>query len=75
MSSDLMIEIWESLKPFIANKERLHAADVLVSVFDDYGYIDSELMAVGVDKFIDAAMLSHFGTNEEDEEDDGYSEW
>lgn len=70
MRDDFVVDLWSRLKPMIPAKDRLDAADALVSVCDEYGYADGIIDVEDLDKELKAAVRTHFGESE-DEEDDG----
>lgn len=73
MSTQLMIELWEEIKPVIPPKERLHVADKLVQMFDDYGLTDDIHIHSGSDSTLIAAIASYHElgeSNDHDERDD-----
>lgn len=73
MSCHLIIELWDGIKPFINKKERLVAADTLISLFDEYGYAEGIDEEHGLDSVLAAAVASRFGVI--DEELDDESDW
>lgn len=70
MSGDLIVELWQELKPHINPKERVVAADRLVSILDDFGYSDGIEFEVGLDPELQAAVSERFELELEDDEDD-----
>ena len=68
--SALISEVWSALKPMISSKDRLSAADLLVSIFDEYGMADSLENETGLDKELAAAVASYFELDDESEDDD-----
>lgn len=71
-SHELLIELWSQLKSHIPAKERLEVADLIVTIFDEYGQIDSEILAEDLDKALKAALRSRLEVDEEDNDDDVY---
>lgn len=73
---ELLLEVWSRIKSHIAPKERLEVADILVVVFDEFGFIDNSLLDEDLDREIRAAARSHLADPEaeedEDEDDNGY---
>jgi len=68
-------DTWDSVKTFVAKKERLQAAEALVRVFDDNSDISSaEDHIDDFDAPLKAAVVSHFdiGLVDEDDEDADY---
>lgn len=67
----VLISIWDTIKTFIPKKDRIEAAEQLIRVLDE------ELDLVGIedeinsfDAVLKAAARSHFGAEDEDDEDD-----
>ena len=71
-SHELLIELWSQLKSHIPTKERLEVADLIVTIFDEYGQIDSEILSEDLDKALKAALRSRLEVDEEDNDDDVY---
>lgn len=71
--ADLIIELWFRLKPFVAAKERVDAAEAIIAVFDEQGMADDLSDNVdNVDKQLAAAIKSYFGVDTDEEDDDGH---
>lgn len=71
MRDDFIVDLWARMKPLIAAKDRLDAADALISVCDEYGYADGIENHEDIDHDLRAAVKTHFG---EDMDDDEYEE-
>ena len=69
-SHELLIELWAQLKSHIPVKERLEVADVIVTIFDEYGQIDSDILKEDTDKALRAALRSRLSEDEEGTDDD-----
>ena len=67
MRDDFIIELWTRLKDLVPQKDRLDAADSLISICDEYGYADGIELRADLDKELHAAVITYFG--EEDLED------
>lgn len=67
MNSDLLIEIWSRLKPFVPPKERIDAADAIVAVFDDFGMSDGVENMQDLDRVLAAAVMSRYGAVDDGE--------
>lgn len=67
MSAELLIETWAAIKPYIPAKERLHVADVLVRLFDDYSVADGIDEEEGLDKTLKAAVASYYHLEDDEE--------
>ena len=69
---ELLYNIWDSVKPYVAVKERLHVAEEIVRTFDDMLDIaEVEENLNQFDSVMKAALISYFefGLEESDEED------
>ena len=68
---DMIVELWSRVKPLVPAKDRLEAADAIVSVFDEFGLTDGlEDGTDGVDKPLAAAIMSLYGENDANEDDE-----
>lgn len=72
MRDDFIVELWARIKPLISPKDRLDAADALISVCDEYGYADGIDQHEDLDRELKVAVKTYFGEDEEEEDDDGY---
>jgi hypothetical protein len=70
---DLLLELWARIKSYIPAKERLEAADTLIAVFDEFGFIENSLLDEDLDKELTAAAKSHL-SNSYDEEDNDWND-
>jgi hypothetical protein len=69
---ELLYNIWDNVKPYVAVKERLHVAEEIVRTFDDMLDIaEVEDSLNQFDSVMKAALISHFefGLEDSDEED------
>lgn len=66
----LMNDIWCLVKPYLPTKERLHLADGLVELFDDYGMSDGIEDTFDIDKDLKVAVVSFYDMVAEDNNDD-----
>lgn len=73
MRDDFIVDLWARIKPLVPAKDRLDAADALVSVCDEYGYADGIDEHEDLDRELKAAVRTHFGEVEDDE--DEYGGW
>jgi len=71
---EMVMELWAGIKPFVAQKDRLDAADHIIAVLDEFNMAEGiEDMAPLVDAHLGAAIKSRYGMDiEEEEEDDEY---
>lgn len=66
----LLLELWSRIKSHIQPKERLEVADIIMLVFDEFGYIDDALLDEELDKELRAAAKSLMSDVNFDGEDD-----
>jgi|TARA_B100001057_G_C22368454_1_gene763632 hypothetical protein len=69
---ELLYNIWDSVKPYVSVKERLHVAEEIVRTFDDQLDISEVEDNINMfDSVMKAALISHFefGLEESDEDD------
>jgi hypothetical protein len=69
MRDDFIVDLWSRLKPLVPAKDRLDAADALIAVCDEYGYADGIEEFQDLDRELKAAVKTHFGESEDDEDD------
>jgi hypothetical protein len=67
---ELLMELWGRIKSHIAPKERLEVADILVTVFDEFGFVDEDILEEDLDKEIRAAVRSTLAVDVEEEDYD-----
>lgn len=69
--TELLYNVWESVKPYISAKERLHVAEEIVRKFDELVDISEVEDALNqFDSVMKAALISYFDFGLEDDEDD-----
>lgn len=69
-NSELIMELWDRLKSHIPPKERLEVADILITVFDEYGMVEEELADEDIGKELRAAVRSKFSVDDIEDGDD-----
>lgn len=67
---ELLLEVWSRIKSHVAPKERLEVADILVVVFDEFGFIEDSFLEEDLDRELRAAARSHLADPEAEEEQD-----
>ena len=67
---ELLLELWSRIKSHVAPKERLEVADILVIVFDEFGFVEEDLLEEDLDKEMRAAVRSTLAVDVEEEEID-----
>lgn len=67
---ELLLELWSRIKSHVAPKERLEVADILTVVFDEFGFIDEDILEEDLDKEMRAAVRSTLAVDVEEEERD-----
>ena len=69
----LLHEVWDRMKGFVPQKERLRIAEEIVRIFDDN--IDISQFDEVINEFdsvMKAAIISHFDIGLDDDEDDDW---
>ena len=70
---ELLYNIWDSVKPYVAVKERLHVAEEIVRTFDDMLDIaEVEDSLNQFDSVMKAAIKSHYGYEDDDEDSEDW---
>jgi len=72
MDSEFIVELWETMKPYITARERVNAADEFVSLLDAHGVGDGFEDAVDLPSELRAAVISHYDFEDDEDEDE---EW
>ena len=68
---ELLYNIWDSVKPYVSVKERLHVAEEIVRTFDDQLDISEVEDNLNMfDSVMKAALVSHYEFGLDDDEDD-----
>ena len=68
MTTEDMIVVWDSMKPFINKKEILAAADAYIATLDDMGLVEEHLREeFSYDTHLKAALITFLGEEEENE--------
>ena len=72
MSSEpeLLIEMWNALRSYIPQKERMEAALSVINLFDTFGDIEELKEYVGQDSYLDKALEDYLEEDKENEEDE-----
>ena len=73
MKDDFIIELWHRIKPHVQSKDRLDAADAMIAVCDDFGYLEELENHADLDGELQAAIKTLLGEEyDEDTEQDEY---
>ena len=75
MRDEFIVDLWSRIKHFVPAKDRLDVADAVVSVCDEYGYADGIEDYEDIDKELRAAVQSHFGGFDSDDEERDYDDY
>ena len=68
---DFLIEVWDGLKNYITKKDRLQAAEQLITIFDENA--DLNALQENINMFGSAmknAIIGHFGLDDDDDEEE-----
>ncbi len=66
MRDEFIVDLWSRIKHLVPQKDRLDAADMLISICDEYGYADGIEHHVDLDKELHAAVQTYYGGNDEE---------
>ena len=72
MDSEFIVEMWDKMKPYIIARERVNAADELVSLLDAHGIGDGFESNVDLPPELRAAVIAHYDYEDDEEEEE---EW
>ena len=70
INPDIIVEIWNMLKPYIPQKERADAAYGIIDFYDANGDIEELRDCDTLDSYLAKALTDYL--DDEDEEDDEY---
>jgi hypothetical protein len=73
MRDEFIIELWARIKPLVQAKDRLDAADAIVAVCDEFGFLDELGNHADLDSELRAAIKTQL--EEDYDEDDEYGEY
>ena len=73
MRDEFIIELWARLKPLVQAKDRLDAADAMIAVCDEYGFLEELEHHQDLDRELAAAIKTQL--DEEYDEDEEYEEY
>lgn len=74
MRDEFIIELWARMKPLIPAKDRLDAADALIAVCDEFGFLDELEHHQDLDSELIAAIKTQVGEDLYDDEEE-YEEY
>jgi len=69
MRDEFIIELWARIKPLVQAKDRLDAADAIVAVCDEFGFLDELENHADLDNELRAAIKTQL---EESYDEDDY---
>lgn len=70
MRDEFIIDLWNRIKPLILAKDRLDAADAIIAVCDEYGFMDELEHHHDLDGELMAAIKTLAGEELYDEENE-----
>lgn len=68
MRDEFIIDLWNRIKPLVPAKDRLDAADAIIAVCDEYGFMDELEHHHDLDSELTAAIRTQAGNEFYDEE-------
>lgn len=75
MSSEFIIELWDSVKPLVGRNDRAEAADHIIRLADEFGLSDGIETIPDLDRQLRKAVDNYFGEMEDPEDDEYGGEW
>lgn len=69
MRAEFIIELWSRIKPLVPAKDRLDAADAMIAVCDEFGFLDELEHRQDLDGELTAAIKTQVGEDFYDEEE------
>lgn len=73
-NTELIMELWARIKSHVPVKERLEVADIIVTVFDEFGKVDDDLIEEDLDKELRAAVKSRIDESEDEQDEEDYDD-
>ena len=68
---DFLIEVWDGLKNYITKKDRLQAAEQLITIFDENADLNALQENINMfDSAMKNAIIGHFGLDDDDHEEE-----
>ncbi len=74
MQDEFIIELWSRIKPLVPAKDRLDAADAMIAVCDEFGFLDELEHHRDLDGELTAAIKTQVGEDLYDDEQE-YEEY
>ena len=74
MRDEFIIELWSRIKPLVPAKDRLDAADAMIAVCDEFGFLDELEHHQDLDGELTAAIKTQVGEDLYDDEEE-YEEY
>lgn len=71
MIDEFIIDLWSRIKPMVPAKDRLDAADAMVAVCDEYGFLDE----LGLHQDLDGELAAAIKTQVDEEYDEDEAEY
>lgn len=69
MRDEFIIELWSRIKPLVPAKDRLDAADAMIAVCDEFGFLDELEHHRDLDGELTAAIKTQVGEDLYDDEE------
>ena len=69
MRDEFIIELWSRIKPLVPAKDRLDAADAMIAVCDEFGFLDELEHHQDLDGELIAAIKTQVGDDLYDDEE------
>ncbi len=74
--TEILLDIWDTLKSFIPSKDKMEAAERIVKIFDEFGIRKTDICEMTEeDKILQTAYDRYFSNDEEYDEDEEWDEY
>ena len=68
---DFLVEIWDGMKNYIPKKDRLQAAEQIITIFDENADLAEIQDNINMfDSAMKNAIIGHFGLDEDEDDED-----
>lgn len=74
MSSEFIIELWDSIRPLVGRNDRSEAADHIIRLSDEFGLTDGIEAIPDLDSALRKAVKNYFD-DELEEDDEHGGDW
>ncbi len=74
--TEILLDMWDTLKSFIPAKDKMEAAERIIKIFDEFGIHKTEISEMTEeDKILQTAFDRYFSNDDEYDEDEEWDEY